>query len=87
MIGSLAMGGASCRAQTGRPLSAVVRAPSDPGFAVLRLAERGRQDICRGAETIEIGQTFGNSIEVLSGLQAGDRVIVLGARWCGTLRK
>jgi hypothetical protein len=60
------------------PLSAVVRAPADPnGFAVFRLTERDGKSFA-SAQTIEIGQTFGNSIEVTRGLTAGQKIISLG---------
>jgi multidrug efflux pump subunit AcrA (membrane-fusion protein) len=30
------------------------------------------------AQVIQIGQTFGNSIEVTSGLKAGDKIVAMG---------
>jgi multidrug efflux system membrane fusion protein len=79
MIGSLTLG--AIRNPTPRlavPLSAVVRAPSDPnGFAVLRLMPRDGKTYAQ-AQVIQIGQTLGNSIEVTGGLSAGQRIIVLG---------
>jgi hypothetical protein len=60
------------------PLSAVVRAPADPnGFAVFRITGRDGKTYA-SAQTIEIGQTFGNSIEVTRGLTAGQKIISLG---------
>src|SRR6202050_644601 len=60
------------------PLSAVVRAPSDPkSFAVFRLVARDGKTYAE-SRTIQIGQTLSNSIEVTSGLSAGQHVIVLG---------
>ena len=60
------------------PLNAVVRSPADPnGFAVLSLTERDGK-WCALAQTIEIGQTIGNSIEVTRGLTAGQKIISLG---------
>ena len=60
------------------PLSAVVRAPSDPkSFAVFRLVTRDGKTYAE-AQTIQIGQTLSNSIEVTGGLSAGQQVIVLG---------
>jgi RND family efflux transporter MFP subunit len=79
MIGSVTLG--SSRDSTPRlivPLSAVVPAPADPkGFAVFRLNERDGKSYA-SAQTIEIGQTFGNSIEVKRGLTAGQKIISLG---------
>ena len=79
MIGSLALSGLrDSRPRLVVPLSAVVRAPSDPnGFAVFGLTERDGRSYA-AAQTIEIGQTFGNSIEVIRGLTAGQKIISLG---------
>jgi multidrug efflux system membrane fusion protein len=60
------------------PLSAVVRAPSDPkSFAVFRLVTRDGKTYAE-SQIIQIGQTLSNSIEVTSGLSAGQQVIALG---------
>jgi multidrug resistance efflux pump len=79
MIGSLTLG--IVRDPKPRlvvPLSAVVRAPSDPkSFAVFRLVPRDGKMYAQ-AQVIQIGQTLSNSIEVTGGLSAGQHVIVLG---------
>ncbi len=79
MIGSLILGAA--REPVPRlavPLGAVVRAPADPnGFAVFRLIERDGKTYA-DAQVVQIGQTIGNSIEVISGLSAGQRIVALG---------
>jgi len=79
MIGSITWG--ASRDSSPRlvvPLNAVVRSPADPnGFAVFRLTERDGKS-CALAQTIEIGQTIGNSIEVTRGLTAGQKIISLG---------
>jgi multidrug efflux pump subunit AcrA (membrane-fusion protein) len=79
MIGSLTWG--ASRDSSPRlvvPLNAVVRSPVDPnGFAVFSLTERDGK-WCALAQTIEIGQTIGNSIEVTRGLTAGQKIISLG---------
>lgn len=79
MIGSLILGRTrDSRPRLVVPLTAVVRAPGDPnGFAVFRLTERGGKS-CASAQTIEIGETFGDSIEVTRGLSAGEKIISLG---------
>lgn len=79
MIGALTIGAArNPRRRLVVPLSAVVRSPSDPkGFAVFRLAERNGKSYA-AVETIQIGQTFGNSIEVTQGLEAGQKIIAVG---------
>jgi RND family efflux transporter MFP subunit len=80
MIGSLTLG--TARDNVRRltvPLSAVVRAPSDSnGFAVLCLKERGGKTYA-SAQGIQIGQTFGNAIEVTQGLAAGQKIIAEGS--------
>jgi len=79
MIGSLILGGA--REPESRlivPLGAVVRAPSAAkGFAAFRVVERDGKSYAE-AQVIQMGQTIGNSIEVTSGLSAGERIITLG---------
>lgn len=79
MIGSLALGNLrDHRPRLVVPLTAVVRAPSNPqGFAVLCLRDRDGRTYA-SAQIIEVGQTFGNSIEVTRGLRAGQRIIALG---------
>jgi multidrug efflux pump subunit AcrA (membrane-fusion protein) len=79
MIGSLTLGAPpNPTPQLVVPLSAVVRAPSDPkGFAVFRLVPRGGRTYAE-AQVIQIGQTLGNSIEVTGGVSAGERIIALG---------
>jgi RND family efflux transporter MFP subunit len=79
MIGALTLAGE--HASTPRlvvPLGAVVRAPSDPnGFAVFRLIDRDGKTYV-SSQVIQIGQTFGNSIEVTSGLATRQRIVALG---------
>ena len=79
MIGSLSLGGAAAPAsKLVAPLSAVVRAPSDPrAFAVYLIANRNGKSYAE-ARRIEIGQTIGNSIEVTSGLSEGQRIVAMG---------
>jgi RND family efflux transporter MFP subunit len=79
MIGSLTLGSqAAPRRRLVIPFSAVVRAPNNTqGFAVFRIEERGGQTYAVARE-ITVGDTYGNSIEVVRGLAAGERVIVLG---------
>jgi RND family efflux transporter MFP subunit len=79
MIGSITLAGSrDSRPRLVVPLAAVVRAPANPnGFAVFRLVVRDGKSYA-SAQTIEIGDTFGNSIEVKRGLVAGQRIISLG---------
>ncbi len=79
MIGSVTLGGSGdSRPRLVVPLSAVVRATANPnGFAVFLITDRDGKSYT-SAQTIEIGQTVGNSIEVTRGLTAGQRIISLG---------
>jgi multidrug efflux system membrane fusion protein len=84
MIGSVTLGAATSGTTHGAtprlvvPLSAVIRSPRDPlGFAVMLLNEReGKQ--YAASQVIEVGQIFGNQIEVTLGLRAGQKLIVTG---------
>ena len=80
MIGSLILGGAQeTKPRLVVPLGAVVRAPADPqGFAVFRVSRRDGKAFA-AAQTIQIGQAFGNSMEVTRGLSAGDEIIATAA--------
>lgn len=61
------------------PLSALIRSPGDPrGFAVMLLNERDGKQYA-ASQVIEVGQIFGNQIEVARGLRAGQKVIAIGA--------
>jgi RND family efflux transporter MFP subunit len=79
MIGTLELG--ASRASSPRlvvPLGAIVHAPSDPeGFAVFKIRERGGKVFVE-AQQIQVGNTYGNSIEVTSGAAAGDRIVAVG---------
>ncbi len=79
MIGSLVLGGvkdASSRLVV--PLGAIVHSPTHAeGFAVFRIRARDGKTFAE-AQDIQIGNTYGNSIEVTSGVAAGDRIVSLG---------
>jgi len=79
MIASLAIGGDVLpKAVLAVPLSAVIRDPHNPeAFAVL-LAE-GADPATARARTVEVGDAYGNMVQVLGGVQAGERVITAGA--------
>jgi membrane fusion protein, multidrug efflux system len=79
MIGSLTIG----QGQAGPPclvvpLSAITSSKDIAnGFAVFVLEESAEKTYARSHD-VQIGRTYGNSIEVLSGLAAGQRVVVAG---------
>ena len=61
------------------PLSAVVRPPSEPSrFAVYALEERDGKTYVRSV-AVALGDTYGNSVEVLSGLSRSERIVSTGA--------
>ena len=79
MVGALTLGaGPSPTARLVVPLSAVVRAPGNPnGFAVFRIQDRAGKTYAV-AQNITPGGTYGNAIEVQSGVTAGERIVGLG---------
>src|SRR5215472_11386951 len=84
MIGSVTLGTPTpgtthdARPRLVVPLSAVIRSPGDPrGFAVMLLKEREGKQFA-ASQVIEIGQIFGNQIEVKQGLRAGQKLIAIG---------
>lgn len=80
MIASLAFQGAMLpSAILAVPLSAVIRDPQKPGeFAVL-LAEGTGDPATVRARSVELGDAYGNMIQVLGGVKSGERVISTGA--------
>ena len=79
MLGSLILGqGRELGPRLVVPLAAVVAAPDNPkGFAVFRLIERNGKSYA-SAQSVEIGETYGDSIEVTRGLSPGQKIITLG---------
>jgi len=80
MIASLALaGGALPKNVLAVPLSAVIRDPQNPqGFAVL-LAEGTGDPATVRARPVDLGDAYGNMVEVLGGVTAGDRVVTTGS--------
>jgi len=80
MIASLAVGGEMLPATIlAIPLSAVIRDPQNPkNFAALT-ADGSGSSVRVQSHTIELGDAHGNMIQVLSGLNPGDRVVTAGA--------
>lgn len=61
------------------PLSAVVRSPDKPnGFAVFAMDSSGEVSKVH-IENVSLGDAYGNMIAVLSGIDAGQRVVTSGA--------
>jgi len=79
MIGAIALGAASdAKPRLMIPLSAVVSSQSASGAFAVFLVEDSQGASYARLHPISVGATFGNSIEVTAGLNAGDRVITLG---------
>ena len=80
MIASLAMGGEVLPSTVlAVPLSAVIRDPQkSDAFAVL-LAEGAGDPSTVRARTVELGDSYGNMIEVIGGIKSGERVVTSGA--------
>ena len=79
MIGTLVLGGVKeAVRRLVVPLGAVVHSPAHPeGFAVYRIRNRDGKTFAE-AQDIQIGNTYGNAIEVTAGVAAGDRIVALG---------
>lgn len=80
MIASLALGGEILPSTVlAVPLSAVIRDPQNPdAFAVLT-AEGNSDPVTVHSRTVQLGDAYGNMVQVLSGLNAGERVVTAGS--------
>lgn len=61
------------------PIAAIVRAKTDPNGYAVYIADGGSSEPVVRLQTVQVGQIFGNSAAVTSGLKSGDRVVVFGA--------
>jgi multidrug efflux system membrane fusion protein len=80
MIASLALDGEILpRTMLAVPLSAVIRDPQNAqGFAVL-VADGVGDPISVRSRSIDLGDAYGNMIQVLGGLKPGERVVTSGS--------
>ena len=80
MVVALALtSGSPAEPQMEVPLTAVVRGTSGPeSYAVYVVDKKGASEEARLKE-VQLGEVTGNEIAVISGLEAGDQVIVSGA--------
>ena len=80
MIASLSLGGEVLPKEVlAVPLSAVIRDPEKPqGFAVL-LADGSGDPTTVRARPIDLGDAYGNMVEVIGGAEAGDLVVTAGS--------
>ena len=79
MIGTLILGAVTQSvSRLVVPLGAIVHSPAHPeGFAVYKIRDRDGKTFAE-AQEIQIGNTYGNSIEVTSGVTQGERIVALG---------
>jgi RND family efflux transporter MFP subunit len=80
MIASLSMGGQVLpREMLAVPLGAVIRDPhNEEGFAVL-VADGTSDQSTVHARSVEVGDAYGNMIEVVGGVKGGERVVTSGS--------
>ena len=80
MIASLALGGENLPTTVlAVPLSAVIRDPQNSqAFAVL-IAEGVGDPITVRSRNVELGDAYGNMIQLLGGVKAGERVVTAGS--------
>jgi multidrug efflux system membrane fusion protein len=60
------------------PLSAIVTSPVKGKYAVYTVDSDNGQQIVRRRQ-VELGQTFGNDVAVLSGVKTGESIVIIGA--------
>jgi RND family efflux transporter MFP subunit len=79
MIASISIGGGKANTRVDVvPLTAVVRSPGNPnGFAVF-VADGTGDTVRVRTQDVTLGDTYGNNISVLSGLNVKDRVVTSG---------
>jgi len=79
MIASLEVAGAPTQPVTVVPVTAIVRAKDQSGgYAVFVVEEKSGKQIAR-SRTVKLGEALGNTMVVLEGVSAGERVITTGA--------
>jgi multidrug efflux system membrane fusion protein len=80
MIASLAMSGEILPSTLlAVPLSAVIRDPQNPqGFSVL-VTDGSGDPVTVRSRAVELGDAYGNMIQVLGGLRTGERVVTAGS--------
>jgi len=79
MIASLTLGEGHPHEVTVVPLAAVLRAPHDANRFIVMVADSSGRALVARPREVQIGDAYGNSISVTSGLQATERVITTGA--------
>jgi RND family efflux transporter MFP subunit len=79
MIAALALQELHAQEVTAIPLAAVLRSPQDPNAFLVMLPQRVNDGYIARPRVVQVGEAYGNSIAITSGLQPGDEVITTGA--------
>lgn len=79
MIASVTVGQQKQREVTVIPLSAVLRSSDKPDEFSVMVSELSRGELVARLRQVRLGDPFGNSIEVISGVTPGERVVTTGA--------
>lgn len=80
MIASLSLGGEILPTSVlAVPLSAVIRDPQNAGSFAVLIAEGAGDPVTVRSRNVELGDAYGNVIQVLSGLKTGERVVTTGS--------
>jgi RND family efflux transporter MFP subunit len=79
MIASLMLSEAHPHEVTVVPLAAVLRSPHNANGFIVMVADSSRDTLVAQSREVQLGDAYGNSISVTSGLQVGERVITTGA--------
>jgi len=79
MIASVTVGQQKQREVTVIPLSSVLRSSDKPDEFSVMVSEQSAAGLVARLRKVRLGDPFGNSIEVISGVLPGDRVVTTGA--------
>ena len=79
MIASVTVGQPKQREVTVIPLSSVLRSPDKPDEFSVMVSEPSGGELVARSRKVRLGDPFGNTIEVVSGVAPGERVVTTGA--------
>lgn len=79
MIASVTVGQQKQREVTVIPLSSVLRSSDKPDEFSVMVSEQSRGELVARLRKVRLGDPFGNTIEVISGVLPGERVVTTGA--------
>ena len=79
MIASVTVGQQKQREVTVIPMSSVLRSSDNPDEFSVMVSEQSTRGLVARLRKVRLGDPFGNSIEVISGVLPGERVVTTGA--------